>query len=378
MVAAAANPSRSLEVVLAATIIAVVIAVRLYLIHLVPVHLWSADANSYAGPALNWLRTGEWQTDPRRGPVYSLFLAACLKLWGSFDAVMWLQHALGGLAVLLAILVLRLLCGRRATWPIFACAYAYAVYAAPLYVEHLIRNETLLLLFSTGALAAWYFALRGNSVDARWLLVAGLSAGVLTLTKNVFAPFPVVVVVALLWLNRARPRAAAKHVGAFLAAFALPFMGAQLLQRAILPPLPGKPQGGLLLYSRVVQFTVLDRGIAPEVKEHIRADVEEYRQLIQRVGEPQHNVALNRTVVPKMRAFYLPLGHSPADLNRLCRDLAIEAIRAHPSEFLMQVLDDFRRLHLMGANVRLPAERLMRDTRKILEQARDSLPPGSS
>jgi hypothetical protein len=375
IIAAAADPPRWVEIALWAALVAVVIGVRVYLIHLVPVHLWSADANSYAASALRWIETGEWQTDPRRGPVYSLLIAACLKLWGSLDAVMLIQHVLGGAAVLLAAVVLRLMSGPRATWPVFFCAYAYAVYAAPLHVEHLIRNETLLLLFATIALAGWYLALRGRSVDPRWLALAGVSAGLLTLTKNVFAPFPLIVVSALLWQSRSQLLTATKQAGVFLAAFALPVVAAELLQRATLPARPSEPQGGLLLYSRVAQFTVLDRGIAPDVKQHIRAEVEAYRELIRSVGHPQHNVALNRTVVPKMRAYYLQLGHSRADLNRLCRDLALEAIRAHATEYATQVLRDLWRLQKIGANVRAPAHRQMRETREAVTEVRSAAGP---
>ncbi|HEX8280359.1 MAG TPA: hypothetical protein VF551_03195, partial [Chthoniobacterales bacterium] len=103
-----ADPPRWLEMVAWVLIVATIVGIRAYLVHLLPVYLWSKDAGSYAAPVWRWLETGLWETDPRRGPVYSLLIATCLKLWGSFDSVIILQHALGGLAVLLAIVVLRL------------------------------------------------------------------------------------------------------------------------------------------------------------------------------------------------------------------------------------------------------------------------------
>src|SRR5215211_7805284 len=83
-----ADPPRSFEIAIWMLLVIAIISIRAYLIHLVPVHLWSQDAGSYAWPVWKWLKTGLWETDPRRGPVYSLIIAACLKLWGTFDSVM--------------------------------------------------------------------------------------------------------------------------------------------------------------------------------------------------------------------------------------------------------------------------------------------------
>ncbi len=71
------------EVAIWAFIVAVTVGMRLYLIHLLPVGLWSKDAGSYAYSAFRWIHTGIWETDPRRGPVYSMLIAFCGKVWGS-------------------------------------------------------------------------------------------------------------------------------------------------------------------------------------------------------------------------------------------------------------------------------------------------------
>src|ERR1700728_249903 len=84
-----------------AFLIAVTIGMRLYLIHLLPVGLWSKDAGSYAYSAFRWIHTGIWETDPRRGPIYSMLIALCGKLWGSIYSLMILQHIMGICAILL-------------------------------------------------------------------------------------------------------------------------------------------------------------------------------------------------------------------------------------------------------------------------------------
>ena len=40
-----------------------------------PTYLWTRDSGSYVAPAINWLEGQPWVTSPRRGPVYSLFIA---------------------------------------------------------------------------------------------------------------------------------------------------------------------------------------------------------------------------------------------------------------------------------------------------------------
>jgi 4-amino-4-deoxy-L-arabinose transferase-like glycosyltransferase len=368
-----AAPPVWFEVVVWLCLIAAIAGVRMYLVHLLPVHLWSEDGGSYARSAWKWLETGEWETDPRRGPVYSLVIAACLKLWGTFDSVMVLQHVLGGLSILACCIVLRVMHGRIALAPIGACGYAFAVYGEPLHREHLIRNETLLLFFSATALTAWFFGLRASAKPSgAWHTMSGIAAGLLSLTKNVFVPFPAVVVGAALFLHRRKPLRGIVVAVAFVAAFVLPFAGAKILKQLTIHEKPPEPQSGLLLYGRVAQFTVLDGGIEPEIKALIRPDVEAYRAFIQERGKLDNNIPLNKTAVPRMRAYLSKRGKTPSDLNRLCRQLAFEAIAAHPAEYAWQVWRDFWQLQLRnGASVKSPDGKDVRSTLRTISTMRD-------
>lgn len=319
-------------------LILVVFGIRAYLYHLLPTYLWSKDAGSYARSAFEWLQTGKWETDPRRGPVYSLFLAACLRIWGDFNAVIVVQHLLGAAAVLSAIAVLQHLAKTTSRVALFLCGYAYAVYGGILHMGHLIRNETLLLFFGSAALIGWYAALHfGKTSGFLW---SGIATALLTMTKNVYTPLPLFVFAAIVLQNRANWRKAVMPLVAYALGLILPFAGATFIK-----PKTKEPQEGFLLFARVAQFTVLDGGIQPALKEIIRADIESYRTL----PKLDNNLILKRTAVPKINEFCREHGQSKADANRLCRALAFEAIKAHPKEYARQVLGDLFQLQFKNA-----------------------------
>ena len=327
-------PSARAELCVWLALIVAVVAIRVYLAHLVPFAIWSRDAGSYAQSAARWLKSGDWETDPRRGPVYSLLIAACVKCLGHIDSVMAVQHVLGGIAVLLGIVVLRALWGRAALVPVALCGYAYAVYGLPVCMEHLVRNETLLFFFGTLAFAAWFFAIRRQTA---WMLVlSGIAGALVMLTKSVYAPFPLLVIAGCLVAGRQKWKQAAM----FAAGFALPYLGVRALNSATHSHRPPEPQSGILLYGRTAQFTQLDGGIEPDLKAAIRAEIEDYRRL----PALNNNIILKRTVVPHLKVILQSRGETPADLNKLCRRLALEAIETHKPAYTKQVLRDCERL----------------------------------
>lgn len=337
-----AEPPRVAEILAWLFIIAAVAGIRFYLVRLVPVALWSDDAGSYAASAFKWIHTGLWATDPRRGPIYSLFIAACAKLTGGVDAVMLAQHVLGGAAVLLAVIALRVMTSRAALLPFTFCSYAYAVYGLPIYLEQLVRNETLLFFFGTVAFVTWLLAIKNER--PHWLWLSGLAAGLLMLTKNVYGPFPLVVVAGHLFYWRKTPRLAAKFALIFSVAFILPIAGARLLKQMTDHHRPPEPQAGILLYGRTAQFTDLEGGIEPEIKSQIRQEILDYRKL----PKLDNNLILKRTVVPHLHRILGAQGKLPADVNRLCLRLAVEGIQQHKMDYVRQVLHDLGQAHFKG------------------------------
>jgi hypothetical protein len=332
-----------------ALIVAVTVGMRLYLIHLLPVALWSKDAGSYAYSAFRWVHTGVWETDPRRGPIYSMLIAACGKLWGNIESLMLLQHAMGVAAILLSVLALRLLHGRRALLPLAACAYAYAMYGLPLYMEHVVRNETLLFFCGTVSLVTWLFAIRWR--QPHWLWITGLAAALLAATKNVWFPFPAIFAASTLWYYRKEMRLAVMQVLIFALAFGVPFMGAKIFKhRTLGVDRSDEPQEGVLLYGRTAQFTDLDGGIEPEIKEQIRAEVLAYQHEVFGDGKKpprlNNNEILKKTVVPTLTKVLRREGKTGDDLNALCERLALEGIEHHPLQYGMQIWRDMVRMHL--------------------------------
>lgn len=335
-----ARPPLWTKIIAWCVIVGALIGVRLHLMHVVPFYLWSKDGGSYADSAWQWLDSGVWESDPRRGPTYSLLIAFCLKMWGTFWSLVVVQHLIGGFCVFAAILLLWRLHGASAWLPVTACGVAYAVYAGPIATEHLVRNESLIFLFATMTLTGWFAALRRDSII--WLGFSGLAFGLLFITKNVFAPFFIIVLIALGWSDRHQLLRAAARIAVFVVSCAVPIVGNRILTQLTVHEKPLEPQAGLLLYARVAQFTVLDGGIEPALKALIRDDILAYR----RRPKLDNNIILNRTAVPHMREYLFAHGATPSDLNRVCRALALEAIRAHPGEYARQFWRDFQRLHL--------------------------------
>lgn len=341
---------------------AAVFGIRAYLFHLLPTYLWSKDSGSYARSAFEWLETGKWETDPRRGPVYSLFLAGCLRLWGDFNSVIIVQHLLGSAAVLASFALLQHLAKPAPLAAFFLCGYAYAVFGGILHMGHLIRNETLLLVFGSAALISWYAAL--ESGKTRWLLVSGIANALITITKNIYLPLPIFILGAIFWRYRVDWRKMAVHAGIYMVGLSLPFGCARFIK-----PKTKEPQEGFLLYARVAQFTVLDEGIEPALKEIIRPDIEAYRQL----PKLDNNVILKRTAVPKINQFCKLRGQTMADSNKLCRTLALEAILAHPKEYALQVLGDFLHLQFKNATrINKPDEEDALSNAKLLRNTADA------
>ncbi len=328
------SPSRQVEWLLWMLVIVATLGIRLYLIHLLPIALWSKDTSSYIGSALTWVHSGVWESDPRRGAIYSLFIGLCTKGLGSVHAVMVCQHVLGALAIFATLAAARCWLGKKAAVPLALCGLAYGIFDLPIHLEHLLRNETLLFFFGSLTFASWLLALHRG--QARWLWITGISAALLTLTKNVYAPFPLLLVGGHLFFFRADLRAALKQVMIFAVAFALPFAGVKALDSFSPRKAPPAPQDGILFYGRTAQFTVLDGGRHPEIKAAIRQEVEDYRKLPKR----DNNIVIHRTVVPHLQRILSAEGKLPADVNRLCWELGVEGVKANPEAYLRQVRGD--------------------------------------
>jgi hypothetical protein len=313
---------------------------RVILFTAVPTFLYSDDAPSYLRPALVWAEGHGWTTDGRRGPVYSLFLAAALKVSKDFNLLVWSQHLIGCFSVVaLALAAWRVV---AAPFIVLGTSLCLAIYSLPIELEHVIRNETLLLFFCSIAILCFAYCSNGPAMGPN--LAGGAALGIVSLLRNVYLPLLILWPLVLLTVPSAETRRRWTKRIASVAWFAAGFGFVQITNVGLNLaagswPTP-QPQTGILLYGRVAQFTVLDAGIYPEIKQLIREDILEYRTR----KKLDNNIIVKRTAVPKIASFLHSRGEGPRELNRVCRDLALEAIRHNLSPYIRQVLDDLHKV----------------------------------
>ena len=374
------TPPMAAKIAAALLIIGSIIGLRILAAWCLPTYLWSRDSGSYLTPAETWLETGQWITNARRGPVYSLFLAAVFRAGGTLATVANVQAVIGAVTAFITLLMARAWLGRRAFWPLAICALFYAVYGMPIEIERLIRNEGLLTLFATLAFGGWFFALRTGKVG--WFALSGIATGLMQLLKGIFPIFPLVVLALTAWNWRRQPARAAKLVGCYLALAALPLVASKVYDRASGTARPPEPEAGEMFYGRTAQWTVLDGGIEPAIKARIHDQAAAYADRFRRTGKLDNNEIVKRTVIPTLKTVLVDENHrTPADVDRLCWRLGFEAVEHHPGAYLKQAAHDFFTLNFITAQrfiIFLPNQlnAAARDARKFVS---DRLPgdPGA-
>jgi hypothetical protein len=348
------RPPGWVEIAALLLFVAAIVGIRWYLTHLAPVYFWSKDSKSYVFPVVDWLTSGEWKTENRRGPIYSLFIAGVLSVRPSLTAVAIAQHILGGAAVFFSALAIRLKLGRAVWLPLLFCGLSYAIYNVPVYLEHLMRNETLIFLFASLAVTSLFLAFTGGS--AGWMLAAGLSAGVGNLVKSVFVPFPLAVLLSVFVFRHDRRGMIIRLVAALLG-FALPVLAMKAYYRLLPEEKEADAYSGIQLYGRVAQWTVLDGPEFAEIKALIRPKVEEYRAF----DKLDNNWVIKRGIVPAINDHLRAQGMGFRDVNRVCKALAFETIRKNPGLYIQQVCGDLGKYMRLGFHQRMPGKDLLKE-----------------
>ncbi len=313
-----------------------------------PTYVWTRDSGSYLSPATIWLQTGQWITSARRGPVYSLLIAAILKAGGTLATVAAVQTVIGTLTAFLTIWMARVWLGRRAVIPLLFCSLFYAFYGMPVELERLIRNETLLTLFATLAFGAWFFALRRGSTA--WVATSGLFSGLMQLLKGIFPVFPLIVLLLIAWNWRRRPRRAFALAGCYFLLFLLPLVSSKLYSHLSGTTRPPEPEDGQMFYGRTAQWTYLGGGIVPDIKARIHDQAAAYGDRFRRTGKLDNNEIVKRTVIPQIKTILVDeRGQTLVDVNRLCWKLGLEAVAHHPAAYLRQFGHDLYYLNFISA-----------------------------
>jgi len=365
------NPSPAAEIVLWIILVALTIGIRVYLAHLIPVTFWSEDGGSYTRHSVfNWFHNHEWITDGRRGPVYSLFITAAMTVFGGFHKIMIAQHILGALSVIMGLVALRLLHTRKAMVPLFLVGWSYAVYGLPLSLEQILRNESLLFFFSSLTFCAWIAAIRFRSITC--FGIAALGCGFVGLTKSfVLGPCLLFLLISAWVVFRQQSWKPYLAMLVCLFGYWIPTGGNMVLKRLATQVLPPEPQDGVLFYGRTAQFTYLEGGKYPEIKAQIRDMVIEYRDR----KKLDNNWILKRSVVPYLDKMLEAQGKTAVDLNKLCRELAVEGVLHHPWPYAKQVLGDLEKLNFdCGRRTRSPTISDISSAHRNLEGKKDKDP----
>ncbi len=305
-------------------------------------------------PALNWLHGGEWVTSARRGPVYSLFIAAVLKFGGTLRTVTELQALLGILTTFLTVALARCWLGIRSALPLAICSCIYVFYGMPLELEKLVRNETLLAFFATTAFGAWCCALRKGSIS--WMMTSGLSTGLMQLLKGIFPVFPLIVLGLTVWNWRTRPRRALGLGGTYLLLFLLPLAASKSYNKWSGTTRPPEPEDGQMFLGRTAQWSYLEPGgILPDIKARIHDQAAAYADRFRRTGKLDNNEIVKRTVVPTLKTIIVDeRGGTLVDVNRVSWRLGLEAVSHHPGAYARQVLHDLWYLNFVSAQRMTP------------------------
>lgn len=340
---------------------------RWYLADHLPTYIWTRDSGSYLAPAVDWLNGGQWVTSARRGPVYSLFLAAVLRGGGTLATVANIQAVIGFLTAGLTVAFIRSWLGRRSALIAAVCTTFYVFYSLPLELEKLIRNETILVFLATLAFGSWHCGLRKGS--SAWLALGGLFTGLMHLLKGIFPVYPIIVLAIIAWNWRRQPRRFVQLGGVFLLLFLAPLAASKLYSRLTHTGRPPEPEDGQMFLGRTAQWTYFGTGgVQPDLKVRIRDQAEAYAERYRRTGKLDNNEIVKRTVVPTLKTIIVnERGGNLVEVNRACWRLGLEAVAHHPGAYLRQFLHDLFYLNFISAQRMTPFE-----PKALLAGARDA------
>jgi hypothetical protein len=166
-----------------ATILAILLAlgalIRLAFLFRSPVFYVGGDSQTYLLPAYELVHEGDWDLGNRRPPLYPLFLAAVMFLFGEDTrAISFVQHALG-LATIAAAYALGRVAANRAVG-IFA-GLSVALSGPLLVYEHYVMSEALFTILAT-LVALACLRLRAGA-RPMLAIVCGLLIGLSWLTR---------------------------------------------------------------------------------------------------------------------------------------------------------------------------------------------------
>jgi dolichyl-phosphate-mannose-protein mannosyltransferase len=280
------------------------------------------DSQSYFLPGWEIARGLPWELGQRRVPAYPLFIAgSVLTLGEELRSLALAQHLLGVVSVGLTYLLGRLTFGRAAGLP---AGLLVALDGPLLIYERYVLSEALFtLLLGLAVLAA--VAASGRPTWRRWLL-AGATLGLAVLARPVAqALIPLFGLAALLAGGR-RWRRGLLGLVALLAGLVL-VQGPWVVRNALDKGNPSASTFGRTLIARTAYY---DRGFVFDPPEQNQADplLQQARRIVQDGARQQQS---DGVIAGRLRQ---DLSLDPVEVNRVMREVALDAIRRNPSHFL--------------------------------------------
>lgn len=344
---------------LAALLVVLVVAAMLRgaVLYRAPVFA-TGDSEGYLAPGYALARGLEYDLASKRTPAYPWLVAFAIVVGGEdLRGLLLLQHGLG---VLTAGLTFAL--GRLSFTPArlgrlvgLGAGLLVALNGALILSEHTVMTEALFVPLVVGALTALVGALRGGSLVL--FGVAGLLLGLATLTRPVAQVLIPIVPLAILLVSRSwRPTLVRSAVA--LGAFGL-VLAPWMVRSAVEQDTASVGSLGQSLIGRTARhdrgaWTYYDPALhADEPPERIRA-----RRILQQAAD---NGSSGKAIHTRLRR---ELGLTPAEADRLMRNLAIEAIMRQPGYYVQGTLQRFVRM-ADGSVERL------RDARNVADTARE-------
>lgn len=300
-------------------------ALRALLLSYSPYVYWGADSKSYFSFAGEFLTRGILHFDAKRRYIYPALMLPVALLPGSpLKWLAWLQPALGLASLLpLGYVVRKSFVHWR--WLILPVTIFYAGNPIIFWYEHELLGDTLFfdaIVWMLAGWAAWTGELnRARAARLWWWFFVPLA--ILVLTKpsaRFFAPGILLGLLAVYaWRVLRWPHAVAL-VALILTATTV----------------GDEEQGNWLLYTSVFPLTRMDTPLHAEYKAEIRDIVEETKANLDFYYR-KDAIAFKFLRTPRdqtNRPLWQELGRDEKKLSRVCRDLAVEAIKARPDLFL--------------------------------------------
>lgn len=298
------------------------------------------DSLSYVLPA--WELTHGLGFDPlfKRPPLYPLFVAGCLLLFGEEpQAIAVAQHVLGVVIVGLTFWLGYLVAGRAAA---ILAGLATALSAPLLVMEHYLMSEMLFSAFLVAGLIAFVYARQRGQY---WpLAVTGALLGCAALTRPIAQIVLVLLALWLIWHWRSRWRRALVGLAVLLVAFGAvtaPWMARNRIVHGAFAVAGGLGEGLAVRTIRYDQRFDFRPPVDGDQSETLRGGRRIYRD------EAGDGSAFE--LAARLRG-ELNLGHAEADA--LMRQIAVEAISRQPGYYLVGTFEMFGRM-LLGRPVRL-------------------------